>query len=123
MDNFDRKNGNINRDRTTVNSLDIMVSAMWELMIEKGFSREQLNAKLDEIKEQRVTLDPRQSKVVCPGCGRTVSEVKTTPFEGTCIYCGQKVTIYPGDSIVFAKDTESITDNGLSTPEDQDGKE
>ena len=123
MDNFDRKNGNINRDRTTVNSLDIMVSAMWELMIEKGFSREQLNAKLDEIKEQRVTLDPRQSKVVCPGCGRTVSEVKTKPFEGTCIYCGQKVKIYPGDSIVFAKDTESITDNGLSTPEDQDGKE
>ena len=94
MNNFDRKNGNIDRDRITVNSLDIMVSAMWELMVENGFSREQLNAKLDKIKEQNVTLDPRLSKVVCPVCGKIASEVKTTPFEGNCIYCGHKMTIY-----------------------------
>ena len=66
MDNFDRKNANIDRDRTDLGSLDIMVSAMWELMVEKGFSRDELNAKLDKIKEQKVTLDPQLSKAPYP---------------------------------------------------------
>ena len=35
-----------------------MVAAMWELMLDKGFTREQLDAKLDKIKEQKITLDP-----------------------------------------------------------------
>ena len=123
MDEFDSKSSNLDRSRTTVNSLDLMVSAMWELLIEKGFSREELNAKLDKIKEQRVTLDPQFNKVECPACGRILSEQKMTPFEGSCIYCGHKMTIYPGDSVLFAKDTEHITDDGFSTPEDQDWKE
>lgn len=123
MDNFDRKNANIDRDRTDLGSLDIMVSAMWELMVEKGFSRDELNAKLDKIKEQKVTLDPQLSKAVCPGCGRIISEQKTTPFEASCIYCGHKVTIYPGDSIAFAKETETTTDNSSSAPDDLDWKE
>ena len=66
MDNFDRKNANIDRDRTDLGSLDIMVSAMWELMVEKGFSRDELNAKLDKIKEQKVTLDPQLSNAPYP---------------------------------------------------------
>jgi len=123
MDNFDRKNADIDRNLTELGSLDIMVSAMWELMIEKGFTREQLNAKLDEIKEQKVTLDPHHSRVICPGCGRIISEQKKTPFEGTCIYCGHKVTIYPGDSIDFAKDTEALPDDSSSAPDDLDWKE
>ena len=123
MDNFDRENVNIERNRTELGSLDIMVSAMWELMVEKGFSREQLNAKLDKIKEQKVTLDPQHSKVVCPGCGRIISEQKMKPFEASCIYCGHKVTIYPGDSIAFAKDAETLTDNNSSIPDDLDWKE
>lgn len=122
MDNFERKNGNIDRNRTTVTSLDIMVSAMWELLIERGYSREELNAKLDKVKEQGVTLDPKQSKVLCPVCGKTISELKTTPFEGKCIYCGHKMTIYPGDSIVFTNNADASTDDISSTPDDQDWK-
>ena len=31
--------------------------------------------------------------------GKKIIENTRTPFEGTCLYCGKTVTIYPGDSI------------------------
>ena len=120
MDNFMRENGKIERNDVMVNRMDVMVSAMWELMLEKGFTREQLNAKLDKVKEQRLTLDPQLNKVVCPACGKTVSEIPSKPFEGSCIYCGQRITIYPGASILFARDSESLPGNDPSTPDCQD---
>lgn len=84
-----------------LNKMDMLVSAMWELMLEKGFTREQLNAKLDSIRERRVTLEPRKNMILCPACGKKVPENSTTPFEGKCMYCGTTTTIYPGDSIEF----------------------
>ena len=84
---------------SNLNKLDMMVCAMWELMQEKGYTREQLNAKLDRIRESNETLEARQNVVLCPKCGKKVIESSRTPFEGTCLYCGQNVTIYPGDSI------------------------
>lgn len=65
MDSFIRDNGKIERNDVNVNRLDAMVSAMWELLIEKGYTREELNAKLDKVKEQKLTLDPQRTKVIC----------------------------------------------------------
>ena len=120
MDNFMRESGKIERNVNTVNRLDVMVSAMWELMLEKGFTREQLNAKLDKVKEQRITLDPQQNRVVCPACGKSVGEIPSKPFEGKCIYCGHTVTIYPGDSVFFEKDSETLPADSPSTFDGQD---
>lgn len=84
---------------SSLNRMDMMVSAMWELMLEKGFTREQLNAKLDRIRDTNSVLDPKQNVVICPSCGKKVTEGMKTPFEGKCLYCGNVVTIYPGDGI------------------------
>lgn len=108
MDNFINAKGQLERNAASTDRLDVMVVAMWELMLDKGFTREQLNAKLDKIKEQKITLDPQYNRVICPDCGRIVNESQTKPFEGKCIYCGHEVMIYPGDSIEFTKDDETI---------------
>lgn len=115
MDNYMRESGKIERNGNNVNRLDVMVSAMWELMLEKGYTREQLNAKLDKVKEQKITLDPQLNRVVCPACGKTISEIPSKPFEGKCIYCGHTLTIYPGDSVLFEKDSEALPADSPST--------
>ncbi len=120
MDSFIRDNGKIERNDVNVNRLDAMVSAMWELLIEKGYTREELNAKLDKVKEQKLTLDPQRTKVICPVCGKTVSDIPSLPFEGKCIYCGHTMMIYPGDSILSEKDSEPLPDNDPSDPDRQD---
>ncbi|MCR5615712.1 MAG: hypothetical protein K6F45_06055 [Saccharofermentans sp.] len=120
MASFSSENVKIDRNGNTVGRMDVMVSAMWELMLEKGFTREQLNAKLDKVKEQRITLEPKLNRVECPKCGKLISENAATPFEGKCIYCGQTVTIYPGDSIEFKKDNEPLQDNSSSAFDDPD---
>lgn len=86
---------------SNINRLDLMVSAMWELMMEKGFTREQLNSKLDSLKDSGNSLEARKNAIMCPKCGKKVFENPRTPFEGTCLYCGHIVTIYPGESVEF----------------------
>lgn len=120
MENFMRESGKIERNGATVNRLDVMVSAMWELMLEKGFTREQLNDKLDKVKEQRITLDPQQNRVVCPVCGKQIGEMPSMPFEGKCIYCGHTMTIYPGDSVLFEKDSETLPGDFPASVDGQD---
>lgn len=120
MDSFIRDNGKIERNDVNVNRLDAMVSAMWELLIEKGYTREELNAKLDKVKEQKITLDPQLNRVVCPACGKSIGEIPSKPFEGKCIYCGHTITIYPGDSVLFEKDSESLPGAFPSSVDGQD---
>ena len=120
MDNFSREKEKLGKNDTMVNRMDIMVAAMWELMLEKGFTREELNAKLDKVKEQRMTLDPQLTRVVCPVCGKLIKETQAKPFEGKCIYCGHVMTIYPGDSIICERDNEPLPDNYPSAPGGQD---
>ena len=120
MDNFNRDSAKLERNGNTVNRLDVMVCAMWELMLEKGYTREQLNAKLDKVKEQKITLDPQLNRVVCPACGKSIGEVPSKPFEGKCIYCGHTLAIYPGDSVLFEKDSESLPADAPSTIDGQD---
>ena len=98
-DNFKRDLNKTAVSGSSLSKMDMLVSAMWELMLEKGFTREQLNAKLDHIRETNPTVDPKQTVVKCPECGAKVTEGLRTPFEGKCIYCGNTVTIYPGDNI------------------------
>lgn len=59
MDDFINAKGQLERNAASTDRLDVKLAAMWELMLDKGFTREQLDAKLDKIKEQKITLDPR----------------------------------------------------------------
>lgn len=99
INNIDDKIRRAEESGANLNKLDMMVCAMWELMLEKGFTREQMNAKLDHVREINETLAARKNVILCPNCGKKIIENTRTPFEGTCLYCGKTVTIYPGDSI------------------------
>lgn len=108
----EKANRELNRTAATgssLNRMDMLVSAMWELMLEKGFTREQMNAKLDQIKAANPSADPKQNVVLCPDCGMKVTEGAHTPFEGKCLYCGRTVTIYPGDNLENTTQKESDT--------------
>ncbi len=130
MDNYLNELNDVEASSSSVNRMDMMVTAMWELLIEKGYSREQLNAKLDEVRERKMTLDPKMTRVLCPNCGKTINENPASPFEGTCLYCGTTVKMFPGDSLEFAKegsapeqemtaDEEPVKDIGSSSFDDQ----
>ena len=97
----DPKNGPkvIEEKNSAIRKMDLMVCAMWEILEEKGFSKEELVNKLEDVKERRETLDARENIVLCPKCHKKVKESYKTPFEGTCMYCGTKVAIYPGSNI------------------------
>lgn len=107
MDGFINELSSVGASSSSVNRMDMMVTAMWELLIEKGYSREELNAKLDAVRERKMTLDPKLTRVLCPNCGKTVNENPAAPFEGTCLYCGTSVKIFPGESIEFIRDEAS----------------
>lgn len=94
----DPKNGPkvVEEKNSAIRKMDLMVCAMWEILEEKGFSKEELINKLEDVKERRETLDARENIVLCPNCHKKVKESYKTPFEGTCMYCGTKVAIYPG---------------------------
>ena len=108
-ENYKRELNKAAASGSSLNKMDMLVSAMWELMLEKGFTREQLNAKLDHIKETHPAVDANQAVVTCPECGMKVTEGIRTPFEGKCVYCGKTVAIYPGDNIENTAHKENIT--------------
>ena len=99
INNIDSNIRETTQSVSKLNRLDRMVCAMWELMLEKGFTREQMHSKLDRVRESNETLEARKNVVMCPKCGKKVIENIRTPFEGTCLYCGNQVIIYPGDSL------------------------
>lgn len=113
MDNYNNELLSKQSTGVSLNRLDMMVSAMWEIILEKGCTREQMNAKLDEVREKKISLDPGQTMVICPNCGKKVTEGLKTPFEGKCLYCGTIVTIYPGDHI---EEQEEASDKNASDP-------
>ena len=70
INNIDDKIRRAEESGANLNKLDMMVCAMWELMLEKGFTREQMNAKLDHVREINETLAARKNVILCPNCGK-----------------------------------------------------
>ena len=111
----------LNKNVTAGSSLarmDMLVSAMWELMLEKGFTREQLNAKLDHVRQTHPMSGSKPAVGLCPECKTKVTENPRTPFEGKCIYCGNTVTIYPGDNIDNTNPNNASVPTGASSVEE-----
>ena len=79
--------------------IELMLRTLWEILGKMGVSGEEIQAKMQEIQARGMSLEPLDNLVICPTCGKKVPESSHKPFEGTCIYCGTTVPIYPGDSI------------------------
>lgn len=109
-DNAVKQASIIEEKNSPMRKMDLMVLAMWEILEEKGFTHEELVGKLEEVKERKETLDARENIVLCPKCRKKVKESYKTPFEGTCMYCGTKVAIYPGSNIEEEPEVEPEPD-------------
>ncbi len=72
-----------------LDSMAIILRAMWALMEERGLTAEELTAKIEELDlldgtaDGRIKTGPRD----CPGCGSKVASGLAT-----CQYCGETLT-------------------------------
>ncbi len=72
-----------------LDSMAIILRAMWALMEERGLTAEELTAKIEELDlldgtaDGRIKAGPRD----CPGCGSKVASGLDT-----CQYCGEELT-------------------------------
>lgn len=78
--------------------VEMVASVLWECLSEMGITREELDLKMKEIKERGWTITPPSFYQICSRCGRKVFDYSEKRFEATCLYCGQTMNIYPGDS-------------------------
>ena len=79
--------------------IELMVRTLWEILNKMGVTSDEIVSKMDEIQARNMSLEPVDNIVLCPSCGKKIKESSHIPFEGTCIFCGTTVPIYPGDSI------------------------
>lgn len=79
--------------------IELMVRTLWEMLNKMGVTNDEIISKMDEIRERSVSLEPLDNIVLCPTCGKKIRESSHKPFEGTCIFRGTTVPVYPGDSI------------------------
>jgi len=77
--------------------IEMVVCVLWECLSEMGVTQEELNSKIREIEERGWTINPPSYYRLCPKCGKKVFDYTERAFEGTCMYCGQTVNMYPGD--------------------------
>ena len=75
----------------------MVASVLWECLTEMGVTQEELERKMKEIEERGWSINPPSYYRLCPGCGKKVFDYTEKAFEGTCMYCGQIVNMYPGD--------------------------
>lgn len=77
--------------------VELMVRVLWECLMEMGVTREEIDRKMDEISARGWTVNPSAYYRMCPKCGKKVFDYTAQVFEATCMYCGTKVPMYPGD--------------------------
>ena len=89
-------NNKISSLASSVAKLEIMVQAVFELMVEKGIDPELINARLIEITDRKTAnVNVPDLSQPCPRCGKTVKELSGAPLTGRCMYCGKIVKFYP----------------------------
>ena len=82
--------------RSEMLKLQIMVKAMYKVLIEQGIDPALINSKVEEIFADPKTFEPKQKdSMPCPKCGRQVLDNGTVPLVGTCLYCGTTVKFLP----------------------------
>jgi hypothetical protein len=72
-----------------IDSMAIILRALWSLLEERGLTSEQLMAKIDELDMLDGTADGRMQRaaVDCPKC-----DSKVAPGLTNCQFCGAEVT-------------------------------
>ena len=103
----------LDRLNNDVMKCEVMVEAMLSILTEQGVSKDQINQKLIELTDKKISYrvyETRSSS--CPKCGKAVLEAPKIPLRGRCMYCGTYVTFYP-----ILKDEEKPMEEGAA-PED-----
>lgn len=77
--------------------IEISAGVIWECLSEMGVTSEDLEVKMKEIEDRGWAINPPSYYRLCPKCGKKVFDYTANVFEGTCIYCGHVVNMYPGD--------------------------
>lgn len=108
----------------SIERLELIVGAMWELIQENGISKEALYKKIDDVIERSKTVNYRMTRVNCPRCGKNIQESNKQPLVGNCVYCGAQVTFYPYSDDVSLMKTDDEFDQFHEEPpkEDADNK-
>lgn len=78
--------------------VEMVAMVLWECLSEMGVTREELDLKMNEIQNRGWTINPPSLYKMCPKCGKKVFDYSEQDFEATCVYCGQVINIYPGES-------------------------
>ncbi len=81
---------------STVAKHEIIIQAMYELMVEKGIDTSLINAKIVESTEKYFSKPPYVlDSRPCEKCGKPVKESGKTPLMGRCLFCGTLTKFYP----------------------------
>lgn len=88
-------NNSMDEIRCELAKLELILQAMWKVMEEQGVEPSAINAKIDEIMENRPKNNYQKKLKPCPKCGKNVQESLKTPLVGRCLFCGEVVKFYP----------------------------
>ena len=81
--------------RSTVAKLEVMVQAMYMVMVDQGIDPELINSKVVDLVDNKLEVQHQTMSKPCPYCGKMVKESGKTPLIGRCLYCGKQVKFYP----------------------------
>lgn len=87
-DSFNRTSSGLHDTNDRVDRLVMVVEAMWSLLEESGYTKEQLDERIKEMDRLDGTEDGRaiRSRIRCPECDSVVMEGL-----GRCQICGTEV--------------------------------
>ena len=93
--------GNMKSD---IAELEIMLQAMYRVMVEQGIDPKLFEAKIDEVMKERGPVPPVKIRSkTCPKCRKAGERSANVPLLVKCMYCGTGVPFYP----TFLSDKES----------------
>jgi len=120
---LDRTNSSIGELKCDIMRLEITVKALCKVLMEKGVTAAEINAKIEEVIDSKPKNNYQKNMKPCPGCGRTIQESGKTPMLGRCLFCGEEVRFYPyiEDESAEAQAEQTQNDDPLSGIEDGDG--
>lgn len=108
----------------SIRRLDILVSSMWKLMKEKGYTDDDLMNQVTSIITENEGAVYSREAIHCPKCGQVIQEVKKSPLTVRCFYCGSQYVLYPYND-VEERDLKMIVegDNDITPAKEEKAEE
>lgn len=91
-------------DRVEV--MEKMYRAFWALLLEKGYTNEELNAIIALVLNETNKAKESDDKVQCTSCGRLMKKV--APFQVKCMYCGAFATVPYAPAVNIKKEPTAV---------------